>query len=120
MISHPRFIRLKDAPFYLGMDRHKFNDKVRPYIIEMRDEGRGVRFDRLDLDKWADQYKSRNGRVGASIKGEKQWQKHTSLAFVTKTESGILKKESKTTKTDGSEKQLASQFLKDVKQSNIS
>jgi hypothetical protein len=25
----PRFIRLRDAPAYLGMDRHRFNSEVR-------------------------------------------------------------------------------------------
>ena len=54
MLILPRLLRLKDAPFYLGMDRHKFNNEVRPYITEIRDQGRGVRFDRLDLDRWVD------------------------------------------------------------------
>ena len=26
----PRFVRLRDAPAYLGMDRHRFNVEVRP------------------------------------------------------------------------------------------
>jgi hypothetical protein len=28
----PRFIRYRDAPAYLGMDRNRFNAEVRPYI----------------------------------------------------------------------------------------
>ncbi len=32
----PRFIRLKDAPKYLGFDRNRFNAEVRPYLIEIR------------------------------------------------------------------------------------
>jgi hypothetical protein len=115
----PKLIRLKDAPFYLGMDRHKFNADVRPYVVEIRDKGRGVRFDRLDLDAWADQYKSRNGRGDVSI-GEKQWQNHNLLDSVKKAESGTLKKESKITKKAGSENRLASQYLNDVRQNNTS
>ncbi len=57
----PRFIRLRDAPFYLGMDRNRFNVEVRPYVTEIPIGEQGVTFDRLDLDAWADDYKSRNG-----------------------------------------------------------
>jgi hypothetical protein len=32
----PRFIRLRDANFYLGMDRNRFNSEVRPYVTEVR------------------------------------------------------------------------------------
>lgn len=28
----PRLIRLRDTPSYLGMDRHRFNADVRPYL----------------------------------------------------------------------------------------
>jgi hypothetical protein len=31
----PRFIRLRDAPAYLGMDRHRFNYEVRPHLTEI-------------------------------------------------------------------------------------
>lgn len=62
----PRLIRLRDAPAYLGMDRNRFNAEVRPYVIEIPIGEQGIAFDRLDLDAWADQYKSRNGRPGQS------------------------------------------------------
>jgi len=68
----PRLIRLRDAPFYLGMDRNRFNREVRPYLIEIQVGEQGIAFDRLDLDAWVDHYKSRNGRPGQP-KGERLW-----------------------------------------------
>jgi hypothetical protein len=65
-------IRLKDAPSYLGMDRNRFNADVRPYVTEMGMGKQGVAFDRLDLDTWFEEYKSRNGRPGQP-KGEMTW-----------------------------------------------
>lgn len=58
----PRFVRLRDAPEYLGMDRNRFNRIVRPHLVVIPIGKQGIAFDRLDLDEWADQYKSRNGR----------------------------------------------------------
>lgn len=57
----PRFVRLRDAPDYLGMDRNRFNQSVRPNLVVIPIGKQGIAFDRLDLDDWADQYKSRNG-----------------------------------------------------------
>ena len=65
----PRLIRLRDAPSYLGMDRNRFNQTVRPCLIEIPIDEQGVAFDRLDLDAWAEDYKSRNGRPGR-MRGE--------------------------------------------------
>ena len=61
----PRFVRLRDAPDYLGMDRNRFNRSVRPHLVVIPIGKQGIAFDRLDLDDWADQYKSRNGRPAA-------------------------------------------------------
>ena len=61
----PRFIRFRDAPFYLGMDKDRFNAEVRPHLVEIPIGKQGVAFDRLDLDAWADQYRAREGRPGA-------------------------------------------------------
>ena len=72
LVLQPRMIRLKDAPGYLGMDRNRFNTEVRPFITEMRVGKQGIAFDRLDLDAWADHYKSRNGRPG-QLRGELTW-----------------------------------------------
>lgn len=60
----PRCIRLKLAPQYLGMDKETFNKNVRPHLTEIPIGERGVGFDRLDLDEFFDNYKSRNGRPG--------------------------------------------------------
>jgi hypothetical protein len=57
-----RYIRYRDAPAYLGMDRGRFDSEVRPTLIEIPIGERGIAFDRLDLDAWADDYKTRNGR----------------------------------------------------------
>lgn len=58
----PRLLRLRDAPGYLGMDRNRFNTEVRSYVPEIPIGSQGIAFDRLDLDAWVDEYKSRNGR----------------------------------------------------------
>ena len=72
LVHQNRGIRLMDAPGYLGMDRNRFNAEVRPYLTEMRYGTQCVCFDRLDLDAWFDEYKSRNGRPGQP-KGERLW-----------------------------------------------
>lgn len=78
-------IRFKDAPAYLGMDRNRFNAEVRPYVTEIRPGKQGIAFDRLDLDAWWDDYKSRNGRPGRSVTGGLTWdkRKHRALSNVT-------------------------------------
>jgi predicted DNA-binding transcriptional regulator AlpA len=58
----PRIIRFRDAPRYVGMDRNCFNSEVRPHLTEIPVGKQGVGFDRLELDAWVDEYKSRNGR----------------------------------------------------------
>jgi hypothetical protein len=68
----PRFIRLRDTAFYLGMDRNRFNAEVRPYLTKIPIGRQGIAFDRLELDAWAEQYKSRNGRPGR-LQGERLW-----------------------------------------------
>jgi mevalonate pyrophosphate decarboxylase len=54
------------------MDRNRFNAEVRPELTEIPIGEQGVAFDRLDLDAWVDEYKSRNGRPGQP-KGAKTW-----------------------------------------------
>ena len=68
----PRLLRLRDAPAYLGMDRNRFNSEVRPCLTEIPIGEQGVAFDRLELDAWVDDYKSRNGRPGQP-RGELTW-----------------------------------------------
>ena len=66
-----RVVRARDAPRYLGMDRNRFNAEVRPYVAEVSIGTQGVGFDRLDLDSWFEEYKSRNGRPAR--KGDETW-----------------------------------------------
>jgi hypothetical protein len=68
----PRVVRFRDAPFYLGMDRNRFNAEVRPYLTEVSIGTQGIGFDRLELDAWFEDYKSRNGRPGRA-KGGQLW-----------------------------------------------
>lgn len=74
----PRFIRFRDAPAYLGMDRNRFNAEVRPSLTEIPIGTQGVGFDRLELDAWMDDYIARNGRPGR--KGVLPWDANTSPA----------------------------------------
>ena len=76
--GHPRILRFRDAPRYLGMDRNRFNWEVRPYLTEFPIGKQGIGFDRLELDAWVDDYKSRNGRPAR--KGDKTWDANTSPA----------------------------------------
>jgi hypothetical protein len=70
----PRLIRLRDAPAYLGMDRHRFNEEVRPKLTELPIGSQGIAFDRLDLDGWVDDYKHRSGRPAAARQSSlEQW-----------------------------------------------
>lgn len=61
----PRLIRLRDAPTYVGMDRHRFNKDVRPNLVEIPMGTQGIAFDRLDLDAWVDDYIRCSGRPAA-------------------------------------------------------
>ena len=67
----PRVLRFRDAPIYLGMDRNRFNAEVRPHLTEVPIGTQGIGFDRLELDAWFEDYKSRNGRPAR--KGNKRW-----------------------------------------------
>ena len=67
----PRIIRFRDAPHYLGMDRNRFNAEVRPHLTEVPIGKQGIGFDRLELDAWFEDYKSRNGRPAR--KGKNTW-----------------------------------------------
>jgi hypothetical protein len=84
----PRLIRFRDAPYYLGMDRNRFNAEVRGCVTEIRIGVQGVAFDRLELDAWADQYKARNGRP-SQLKGEFIWDARRHRASSSVAASGI-------------------------------
>lgn len=68
----PRLIRLRDAPNYLGMDRHRFNKEVRPSLSIIPIGKQGIAFDRLDLDAWVEHYKQCNGRP-VNKRSKKLW-----------------------------------------------
>ena len=68
----PRLVRFRDAPFYLGMDRNRFNAEVRPCLTEIPIGTQGIAFDRLELDAWVEHYKHRNGRP-AQREGVLKW-----------------------------------------------
>ena len=70
----PQLIRVRDAPTYLGMDKNRFNREVRPTLAAIPIGTRGIAFDRIDLDAWADNYKSRNGRPAALSERSKSWE----------------------------------------------
>jgi hypothetical protein len=65
--SGNRFIRLRDAPSYVGMNKNLFNKLVRPCLIEIPVGIQGIAFDRLALDNWADEYIGQKGRITSSI-----------------------------------------------------
>ncbi len=79
----PRLIRLRDAAHYLGMDPNRFNTEVRPYVTEIPIGKQGIGFDRLDLDAWFEEYKSRNGRPGKRKGADKPWDARKSQASST-------------------------------------
>ncbi|WP_058515736.1 hypothetical protein [Legionella santicrucis] len=87
----PRLIRLRDAPAYLGMERHRFNDEVRPQIIEIPIGSQGIAFDRLDLDAWVDDYKQCSGRPAAKKKrGMEIWDENERQGSIKKVVTGKL------------------------------
>jgi hypothetical protein len=69
------------------MDRNRFNSEVRPHVTEIPIGEQGIAFDRLDLDAWADHYKSRNGRPGHS-RGERLWDAKERQGSINALESG--------------------------------
>lgn len=91
----PRLIRFRDAPEYLGMDRNRFNSQVRPYVIEIPIGTQGIAFDRLDLDAWVEDYKSRSGRLtGTNSRSMELWDAKERQASLKEAKSGILKSKS--------------------------
>jgi hypothetical protein len=90
----PRLIRLRDAPGYVGMDPNRFNVEVRPYLTEIPIGKQGVAFDKIDLDTWVEQYKSRNGRPGKAMKGGELWGKKSHQDSSKGVKSGISRNRS--------------------------
>jgi len=86
----PRLIRHRDAHFYLGMDKNRFNKEVRPHLSEIPIGIQGIAFDRLDLDAWVEQYKSRNGRLKNTSRGGTLWDAKDRQGSLKEETPGIL------------------------------
>jgi hypothetical protein len=71
----PRFIRLRDAPRYFGMNKNLFNQAIRPQLTVIRIGVQGRAFDRLEMDLAAEEYKRRNGvPVALSMRRKPLWE----------------------------------------------
>ena len=66
-MTEPRILRPRQAHRYLGMGRTMFNKFVRPYVAEFPLGGRGVGFDKQQLDRWLEEYIRDRGRPGRNI-----------------------------------------------------
>ena len=55
------------------MDRNRFNTEVRPHLTQIPIGRQGIAFDRLELDAWVEEHKSRNGRPASHLRGERSW-----------------------------------------------
>src|SRR5580658_4154089 len=85
----PRFIRLRDAPLFFGMDKNRFNREVRPHLTEIRIGIQGRAFDRLEMEVAAEEYKSRNGiPVAHSERRKPAWEIRERQASPSEVESG--------------------------------
>jgi hypothetical protein len=71
----PRIIRMRDAPFYLGVNKNYFNSDIRPYLTELKIGVQGIAFDRLDLDAWVDEMKKQMGKPAIKTLEKQTWQK---------------------------------------------
>lgn len=57
-----RLYRRRDAAAYLGASVYTFDRLIRPYLTQIPIGEKGVAFDRIELDAWADHHKVANGR----------------------------------------------------------
>jgi hypothetical protein len=90
----PRFIRLRDAPRYLGMDKNRFNRGVRPQLTNIPIGSQGIAFDRLELDERAEDYARGNGRPAALPERRQSWDSVNRLASPSVVRSGTSTKTS--------------------------
>jgi hypothetical protein len=72
----PRFIRLRNAPDWFGMDRNRFNSEIRPLLTVIPIGVQGIAFDRQEMEIVAEDYKAKNGTQPTRL-GEGRWrEKH--------------------------------------------
>jgi hypothetical protein len=77
------------------MDRHRFNDEVRPKLLEIPIGNQGVAFDRLDLDAWVDDYIQCSGRPAVTKQRSlEQWDEKNRRVSSKGGKSGTLIKQS--------------------------
>ena len=91
----PRFIKAKDAPGYLAMDRNRFAKEVKPKLTVIHIGKQARAYDRFDLDAIADDIKSRDGRPPAGTKGDNEWVAKDCQASQNVGTTGILTRKSK-------------------------
>jgi hypothetical protein len=113
-ITERRFIRLKDAPAYLGMDPNRFNAEVRPYLKQIPIGKQGIAFDRVDLDAWAEEYKDRNGRPGKTMEGGQSWGRRSRQDLSKGVKSGTSRKQSQVKEFEKALKRATSRKRKDT------
>ena len=72
---NPRFLSRAASAEYLGMSPNNFDALVRPHIpyFALTDSHKGKRWDRLDLDGWADKQPKMNP-AGAGDMEKQTWQ----------------------------------------------
>ena len=92
-IQFNRIYRLRDAPNYFGMDIHRFNTEVRPYLTEIPIGIQGIGFDVLEMHAWLEHYIACNGRP-AKHRRNNLWDAKNCLASKNVLESGTLIKKS--------------------------
>ena len=57
----PGVIRIRDAPFYLGMNKNIFRKEISPFLTKFPIGGVGVGVDRKELDLWIAYIKNTQG-----------------------------------------------------------
>jgi hypothetical protein len=57
----PGVVRIRDAPFYLGMNKNIFRKEVSPFLTKFPIGGVGIGIDRMELDLWIAYVKATKG-----------------------------------------------------------
>ncbi|MGZ3242098.1 MAG: hypothetical protein ACXU7Z_16920 [Burkholderiaceae bacterium] len=107
----PRIIRFRDAPFYLGMDKNRFNTEVRASLTEIKIGTQGIAFDRIELDAWADDYILRIGKSNKQKQEQKPWQRKSPASL----KGAIVGTSTKSSKANAYAKALAQAISKKPK-----
>ena len=110
MRVEPRVIRHKDAPTYLGVNVNYFNRNIRPDLLEIQFGPQMIGYDKIDLDRWLDDYKVSNGRSGDTKEVHKpcrQKRKEFQVSSCEAKHGGLIKKS------------LEKEFAKAVEQATI-